>query len=72
MSELAGISNTMGLPRQLRLTVARIWIEKHILAARTITSELPLSGNSRALQKCVAYIIELFQAGTVLLVGNCQ
>lgn len=40
--------------------MARIWIEKHMLAARAITSELHLSGNSKALQKCVAYIIKLF------------
>lgn len=52
--------------------MARIQIEKHILATRAATSELPLSGNSGTLQKCVAYIINLFQAGTVLLVGRCS
>jgi len=43
-----------------------------MLAARVIKSELPLSGNSRALQNGVAYIIQLYQAGSVLLVGKCQ
>lgn len=52
--------------------MARIGIEKHMLAASTITSEFLLSGSSRALQKCVAYIIELFQAGAVLVAGKCQ
>lgn len=43
-----------------------------MLAAKAISYEIPLSGNSRALQKCVAYKIKLFQAGTVLLVEKCQ